>query len=162
MNVSERLVRNAVKLRKEGTPDVIEQVEQGKKSINAVLPKPPKQNNDHPPAKKSKTVVEEVESVEDMDEDVPETTPVKTVPVKAPKAPSNLNDRIIDELTAALALPMNSEKRSAALLSVFKTINAAGFSQNSARRNFLKDVLTECAEYGVHPIETHGNNEDAA
>jgi len=39
LNVSERQVRNAAKLRREASPEVIEQVERGEKTIHAALPK---------------------------------------------------------------------------------------------------------------------------
>jgi hypothetical protein len=73
-----------------------------------------------------------------------------TLSVAAPKTPSSLEERIIGEFTVALALPMNSQERSDALLKVFKGVNANGFTKNNVRRDYLKGILKECAEYGVH------------
>jgi hypothetical protein len=39
MNVSERQVRNAAKLRREAAPEVVKQVERGEKTIHAAMPK---------------------------------------------------------------------------------------------------------------------------
>jgi hypothetical protein len=64
LNVSERLVRSAVRVRNEGSAEVIEQVERGAMTVNAAqatLPKSPKQDNSKHSAKKAKTPEKDVE-----------------------------------------------------------------------------------------------------
>ena len=64
LNVSERQVQNAAKLRREAAPEVVEQVKRGEKSIHAALSK-------QPPAKqpsRRKTVAKESEPDKESDE----------------------------------------------------------------------------------------------
>ena len=78
------------------------------------------------------------------------------------KTPSNQNDHIVDELQAALNLTVDTPKRSDALFDVFKTIVADCFKNNQVRRAFLQKVQQESSEYGVHPLRTNDNYNDAA
>jgi len=90
-------------------------------------------------------------------EEVPEIAPVTVLP----KTLSNQNDPIIDKLQAALTLTVDTQKRSDALLGVFRMMVDC-FEDTLVRRDFLQDILEECAMYAVHPIEAHGSNKDAA
>jgi hypothetical protein len=86
-----------------------------------------------------------------------------TAKTVSPKTPSNQNDPIIDKLQAALDLPVDTQKRSDALLGVFRMMVADCFEDTCVRRDFLQDIQKECAVYAVHPIEAHDDGyEDAA
>jgi len=129
--------------------EVIEQIKQGK-SINAALPKrAPKQSRSKPPAEEP-----EPENITDPTvehtEDAADILPVQEgPPSKAPTTLSNLKDRLVGELTNALDLPVDSQQRSDALRDFHKTVFADCFVDNKVRRDFLQNMLTEAAEYGV-------------
>ena len=78
------------------------------------------------------------------------------------KTPSNQNDNIVDELKEALILPMDTQKRSDALLDVFVKIVDVCFKNTQVRRDFLQKFQVESSEYGVKPLEPQGSYNDAA
>jgi hypothetical protein len=55
------------------------------------------------------------------------------------------------DLQKALEHPMDSQERAEALKQLFKEISAEAFGKNNPRKEFLKGIVEECAEYGVVP-----------
>lgn len=135
LNVSERLVRDAVKVRKEAAPEVIEQIERGAMTVNAAhakLSKTSKQDNGKSSAKKSDKADEE---------DVDATPPVKNTSSKGSTTSSSLNDRVLADLKIALELPANSTEQSDALVNVVKKIISDILTRSKARNNFQLGLL---------------------
>jgi ParB-like chromosome segregation protein Spo0J len=54
-------------------------------------------------------------------------------------------------LKSALELPLDSPERSEELTKLFKTLSAEAFGKNTQRKEFLKSIVEECAEYGIDP-----------
>jgi len=137
--------------------DVVEKVEQGT-NANAALPKPLKQ-----PYSRTLVAEPDTEPVDNLVEDapegivsaghteyVPDMSPVKNEsPAKVPKIPSSLEDRLFSEFASALALPVDSQQRADALMTVVKTIIADCFTDKT-RRTFLKRLKTVFTDWGVH------------
>jgi len=78
---------------------------------------------------------EDAEQVDDAPVVFPATN---SSPVKAPTTLSRLEDSIIGELTNALAMPVDSTKRSNALMSVFTTIIDDCFTKDTVRQKFIQ------------------------
>ena len=67
-----------------------------------------------------------------------------------PKLPT-LKIQLTLDLQKAMEHPMDSYERAEALTRLFKEISAEAFGKNSPRKEFLKGIVEECAEYGVVP-----------
>lgn len=66
------------------------------------------------------------------------------------KSPS-LKIQLAVWLKSALEMPLDSPERSDALADLFKTLSAEAFGKNAPRKDFLKRIVEECAEYGIDP-----------
>ena len=108
------------------------------------------------PARKSKNRDKSAPTKDDA------TNETKGSETLAPVIPSNLKERILGELGRELKLPINSQEQSDELLGVFRMMVTECFEEPHVRRDFLKNILAECAVYAVHPIEPHGNYKDVA
>jgi hypothetical protein len=72
-------------------------------------------------------------------------------PPQAEDESPSLTIQLVVWLKSALELPLDSPERVENLANLFKTISAEAFGKNSPRKDFLKLVVEECAEYGIAP-----------
>ena len=159
LNVSERLVRSATKLRKKATPEVIAQVEQGAMTINAALPKgtPKEGTQSKAPATKQESdkvpvppvakpdvepSTEPMASTDRAAEGVQETGNVPETPtVEVPTPALSPEDRrILGDFEKALKLPRDSQELSKAFVDVCTAFLNERFTRESLRRD-VTEVL---------------------
>lgn len=159
MGVSPRLVRHVAKLRREA-PELIEQVELGKMTINAALSKLPRNKRTRGKSDRSQadaknecapTAEPEVEPTDIKDqaetgpEDAENAQQIKGEGDKA-NAPSENKispDALVAELKQALALQVDSPERSDAITKAITALIRDCFPKDTVRQEFLKGLQAE-------------------
>jgi ParB-like chromosome segregation protein Spo0J len=136
LGVSRAYVRHAQKVCTEAIPEVAALVESGKLPVNTAA------------KLADATSEQQLEAVEVVKKGG------KCHTFKPPgekKGGGSLKIHLAVWMKSALDLPLDSQERVDELAKLFKTLSAEAFGKNTPRKEFLKRIIAECAEYGIEP-----------
>ena len=136
LGVSKTYVDHAQKVCTKAIPEVAALVESGKLPVNTAA----KLANATP--EQQREAVEAVKSGKKCPAFKPQEEKEKG---------SSLKIQLAFWLKSALEMPLDSPERSEELTKFFKTLSAEAFGKNTPRKDFLQNVIAECAEYGIEP-----------
>lgn len=191
MKVSEKSVRNAKKVKEEGTDEQIEAINDGSKTINKVMREIEQAKKADEPAETTPSALTTIPVAETSanpplpkifaDYELVSTTPSTNaepavVDMSETKAPAETGpedagnaqqikgeedkanvpqkdkvtpDALVDELAQALALPIDSSKRSLLFMNVIVSLIEDCFTKDTARQKFLENLQAEFVKLGL-------------